>query len=132
MRTNGRSDRQPSRFGAPEEVSIIDLGETDNRFLKLLGIHVGQFQERIRIWKAEEGELSIGTNYAITNKAARGEETHIPGSMTIVVPADRILDLLEHEALVKRRKERTDKFLNSRDDANVGVPETAAKAAPGI
>ena len=63
----------------------LDMNRRDNAFLKFLGIHSGQFEENLEVSKAEAyGQLPIH----------EGDHITVPSSMTVIVPAWRITELL--------------------------------------
>jgi hypothetical protein len=68
-----------------------------NRFLKLLGIHTGQFGEPL--------EVKLGERHG--DPVKEGDVIEIPSSMTSVVPSDRIADLLEIDVFAEARKRRS-------------------------
>lgn len=126
-----------TRFYQPDqEQELIELDYDNNQFMRLLGIHVAQFHDKVKIKKKKPPKQKIETEEIAMPETAddilRDEDTiEFQGSMTIVVPADRILELLEHPDLVRQRKHRTDRFLNAReDDDNMPVPETAVVTEP--
>jgi len=73
----------------------------DNLFFKLLGIHSSQFQDHITIKidgktvKERKGEI-----------IKEGDNLVIPSSMTIVIPAERITELLDLDYFEEIRKKR--------------------------
>jgi hypothetical protein len=103
--------------GARVERELIELDYDNNRFLRLLGIHVAQFHDRVRVQKAGAQSSPDGEPEFPEDDVMRdGDVMRFPNSMTIVVPADRIAELLEHRDLVKQRRERTDRLLNVPED----------------
>jgi len=83
-----------------ETVEVIEVDFQNNRFLRLLGIHVSQFQERVGIEKIDEESVPITENDVL----------NVPGSMTIVVPAWQITKLLsEDRRLRTQRIDRLDR-----------------------
>lgn len=69
-----------------------------NIFLKLLGIHSGQFPELVTLEKAEM--------YAEPQPILDGDKVDIPSSMTIVCPASEISRILDMPKLTERRNAR--------------------------
>ncbi|HEX3653900.1 MAG TPA: hypothetical protein VHU18_13860 [Rhizomicrobium sp.] len=85
-----------------EEVQMYEVDTKKNRFLKLLGIHVSQFHDQVRITK-----VPMGKHDERNQELKDGDTIRFPGSMTIVVPASRILRLLqEDKSLVEQRNAR--------------------------
>jgi len=83
--------------GIDERTGSWNLDTTNNVFLRLLGIHSGEFEEEVGTRKAEAyGMLPI----------VEGDNLVIPSSMTTIVPAWRITELLETDKLKQRREER--------------------------
>ncbi|HEX5243569.1 MAG TPA: hypothetical protein VFW23_09945, partial [Tepidisphaeraceae bacterium] len=76
--------------------------DPDSRFLKLLGIHVGQFHDDVEITKVSD-TASEGKLY---RNLQDGDTIRFPGSMSIVVPAWQIAKLLEFPDLRKQRAAR--------------------------
>jgi hypothetical protein len=68
----------------------------NNLFLRLLGIHCGQFPEDVKFTKAER----------LGDPILEGDTVTIPSSMTLVVPAWRISELLDMPAFERQRAER--------------------------
>jgi hypothetical protein len=94
----------------------------DNTFLMLLGIHAGQYPERVTVSKVKRKARAEADDGAIRD----GDKLRIPSSMTVVVPVWEIENLLlSNETLVDQRKERDDR-MNKRDDGkNIPIPESA-------
>ena len=67
----------------------------------MLGVHIGQFNEKLKLRKVE-----ISTHESTDDLLRDGETIRYPGSMTIIVPAWKVLDLLEEEPLRKQREAR--------------------------
>jgi hypothetical protein len=74
-----------------------NLSTYKNLFLRLLGIHVGQFREPAEVAKAE----GYGPQPILD-----GDNAYLPSSMTIVVPAKQILELLDMKKLKDQREAR--------------------------
>jgi hypothetical protein len=93
----------PGQMGEhfPTERSIDAFFEFDaeqNQFLNLLGIHLDQYREPVRLRKRRTGENA--------DPLTEGDSVDIPGSMTIVAPAWEIEKLLNKEVFVKMRDAR--------------------------
>lgn len=92
--------------GVPELGSgdpLVRLVHPENLFICLLGVHSGQFQEEITVEKAEAyGKLAIH----------EGDKLIVPSSMTIVVPAWRISDLLNLPQFEELREMREKRIAN--------------------
>lgn len=79
------------------------LNTTNNVFLKLLGIHSGQFDDEVEATKAEAyGQLPI----------VEGDKIGIPSSMTVVAPSWNISKVLDLPALAEQRSVRDEKKLD--------------------
>ena len=78
----------------------LDLMRNDNAFVKLLGIHSGQFVERI------EAARSEGTRYAPSEPIRDGDKLAVQSSMAIVVPAWNIRPLLDLPYFQELRRTR--------------------------
>lgn len=87
-----------------EDSNMVRVITADNMFVKLLGIHSGQFQEEVVATMAEAyGQLPIH----------EGDKLLIPSSMTVVVPASRISDLLNLPQFEEQRKMREQRPRNN-------------------
>ncbi len=125
LRRNSMSMRERETRGPQAENVEIFHHRPDNQFVKLLGIHVAEFNDIVRISKA--GEIVSQTNG--TQKTLEdGDKIKFPGSMTIVVPAWQIIKLLNGEKLTKKRSEREDA---AREDARRG-PQRASDTQQSI
>ncbi|HEY3638083.1 MAG TPA: hypothetical protein VGK90_08005 [Rhizomicrobium sp.] len=96
--------------------------ERENTFLRLLGIHVGQYPETVVARKVTKKQENIED--VIRDR----DKIQIPSSMTIVVPAwqiSRVLNLPKfREKAMQREKE-----MDERDDKrNKPIPESAVVA----
>lgn len=91
----------------------------NNLFLKLLGIHSGQFDDLLEARVAE----AYGKNPII-----EGDNIAIPSSMTIIVPAWAISELLDIPELTEQRKMREQK--NARDGKPKVRPESVEPSTP--
>ncbi len=82
------------------------IEETDNGrniFLRLLGMHSAQLREPLTVFKESE------TNPPTLNEdgvVRHGDKLSIQSSMTVIVPAWRIIDLLQHKNFDGQRKAR--------------------------
>jgi len=96
----------------------LDLMRNDNSFLKFLGVHSGQFPERIEAQKAESyGQIPIND----------GDKLVVPSSMTVVVPAWRVSELLDMPIFKEQREMREKKAIKNGKPKI--IPEVA-EAAP--
>jgi hypothetical protein len=87
-----------------------------DQFVGLLGVHCGQFWDEIEFRKARKSEKA-------GDPIKEGDSIEIQSSMTIVVPAWRITDLLDREIFeVARRK---------RDVAHNAIRARRARPEPG-
>jgi hypothetical protein len=75
-----------------------------DRFLAILGIHCGQYWERIEVSKSDKTPESGG------DPINDGDELYVQGAMTIIVPAWRISELLDLEIFETRRRDREQKW----------------------
>lgn len=96
----------------------LEYDMEDNIFLRLLGIHIGQYPEVVKARKLPKTKPISETDDLIRH----GDRFVIEGGVTVVVPAWEILDLLNREEFVKRRAEREAQL-----DDSEPVPETAAE-----
>jgi hypothetical protein len=95
------------------DLSKLDLDERDpfgipkptNVLFGLLGIHCGQFWENVEVRKT----LPI-YDEANNDPILEGDRLKVPSSMTIVLPAWRILALLDVEQFAVARKKREDRY----------------------
>ena len=83
-----------------EHVELIEHDYRNNRFLKLFGIHVAQFHDEVTIQKIASGTSEKEAAPDLKD----GDTIRFPGSMTIVVPAWEILELLERNATLKEQR----------------------------
>jgi hypothetical protein len=89
------------------QLDILTIGEKYDAFVKLLGIHSGQFVETLKARKENSAPIHDG------------DKLKIQSSMTIVVPAWAIEKLLNEPAFVEQRAMREKRF-----DPKI-MPETA-------
>ena len=87
------------------EVEVVETDYNNNRFLKLLGIHVGQFQDEVDITKVDQNVIATKQGDELKD----GDTIRFPGSMTIIVPIWQIQTLLEHKDLKTQRDARREK-----------------------
>jgi len=112
-----------------EEIELIDTTDENNRFLRLLGIHVGQFHEAVKIHKVvPKRKLRKESD----NTLRDGDEIRFPGSMTIIVPAWQIAKLLnEDDKLMQQRGTRDAAAKAAIDTQRTAVvPEKVTQAEP--
>ncbi len=76
--------------------TVKDGFRVNNQFLRLLGIHCGQFPEKATVAKAEK----------FGDPVRDGDTLIVPGGMTLVVPAWRISELLYADYFKKIRVKR--------------------------
>jgi hypothetical protein len=86
---------------SPHNRASGDWDDESNTFIMLLGIHVAQYQERVEARKTAkvDGE---GDDNIVRDR----DQLKIPGSMTIVVPAWEIKNLLNFHIFENQRKAR--------------------------
>jgi hypothetical protein len=100
-----RSVKQITKLNKSMSIAMRSTGLLNwnlGRFLLLLGIHVGQFQDQIKISKENSEYAEKKSNQEIND----GDIVRFPSSMTIVVPAWQILKLLETPTLKQKRDAR--------------------------
>jgi hypothetical protein len=91
-------------FGSDLEAAVkrtvrLDPGE---HFLRLLGVHCGQYWDTIEFRKASATVRLEGRG----DPVAEGDKVEIHSAMTVIVPAWAISDLLDHGAFARSRKDR--------------------------
>ena len=79
-----------------------------NMFLRFLGIHSSQFQERIRAEVVKSGER-------IGDHLKEGDNLSIPSSVTIVIPSYRIAEVLTRREIVDKRIQRDEEYLRNKE-----------------
>lgn len=96
------------RLAVGTETEFVETDYENNRFIKLLGIHVSQFHEKTTVNKVTGPTTEIGEDEdALDADALKNKDAiRFPGSMTIVVPAWQISKLLEDSSLVQKREAR--------------------------
>jgi hypothetical protein len=87
-------------------------------FIGLMGIHCGQFWDEAKIRKTPPDEDSE----RLGDPIHEGDTIYIQSGMTIVVPASRIIDLLNLEVFAMARRKRDDR----RDGPQNPEPEAEA------
>ena len=76
-----------------------NLDTWNNLFVRLLGVHCGQFPEMVKASKSASAEIH-------GDQIKEGDELWIPGGMTVVVPACCISELLNSPSLEAQRRDR--------------------------
>lgn len=134
-RTPGGDLRQATQRGWHKELAKIfeqDRGRPDNvfveqrnylereeimrnTFLMFLGIHAGQYYDTVVTRKVKVAEAD--------DAIRDGDKLRIPNSMTIVVPAWEVLNLLNFPIFVRQREDR----VRSSRKENVAEPETTSE-----
>lgn len=112
---------RPGFSGSPVFVyrvggSTVGLQQENDSFLRLLGIHSGQFQEEIEATKAEA--------YGGPMHLMEGDKIIVPSSMAVVVPAWEITELLNSEAFRMQREAREARLTRA------GKPKVIPEVAP--
>jgi len=103
LRMDSNTVTATKNFGV--QMHFTKLGE--NRFLKLLGVHAGQYPEKTKAKLTES--LNHESNAAIHD----GDDLEIPSGMTLVVPVWEIIELLNSPKLTKQRVAREQAFAAS-------------------
>ena len=93
----------PMDWRRTERDHVMLAGGPTDRYVGLLGVHCGQFWDDVKFRKPERAESE-----RIGDVIREGETLEIQGSMTIVVPAWRITDLLDSEIFEMARQKRDD------------------------
>jgi hypothetical protein len=104
---DANSIRFPRHHGSASDMKTLfravnDLQQISDRreeaFIRMLGVHVGQYRDEIEARKARvpEADRSIQD----------GDRLYIPNSLTIVAPAWSVLDLIERDSFAERRADR--------------------------
>jgi hypothetical protein len=96
----------------------------ENTFLVLLGVHTGQYPEKIVAQKIKKtiGHVEDGT-------IRDGDKLKVPSSMTIVVPAWEIVNLLNQPFFLDLRHRRNEMKQKSREQQNIPEPEATIEPA---
>jgi hypothetical protein len=107
-------------FGSTEWQYELDVEH--NLFITLLGIHAGQYPEKIRAKKVRRKAES-------SDDILRDRDSlEVPSSMTIVVPAWEFLKLLNVKNLREQRAERERQQAIRDGEKNRAAPESADEA----
>jgi hypothetical protein len=92
---------------------VVMIGGTENMFWGFIGIHSGQFQERVRVRSAPGARSESVEEEAASQKVIEvsapirdGDYLVMPSSMTVVVPSWRITELLNLEVFKMIRQQR--------------------------
>jgi hypothetical protein len=88
-------------FNPSDPIEVTEVTERGPVFLKLFGIHVAQFQDKVTLEK-----VTPRTDEEAEPELRSGDTVRFPGSMTIIVPAWQILTLLERPELKEQRQAR--------------------------
>jgi len=99
-----------------------DLEVQGNTFLMLLGVHAGQYPERV---EARKVRTTSGESDDIVRDR---DKLKIPGSMAVVVPAWEIVNLLNRPHFVELRQQREQIEMQKREQKNTPEPEAASEA----
>jgi hypothetical protein len=92
---------------------VVMIGGSENMFWGFIGIHSGQFQERVRVRSAPRAKSESAEEEAASQKVIEvsapvrdGDYLVMPSSMTVVVPSWRISELLNLEVFEMMRQKR--------------------------
>jgi len=118
---HGRWDRAG---GGTRSMYITPDDDGENSFLRLLGVHVGQFHEKLRLKKVSSTSVEVDDTSIHT-----GDTVRFPGSMTIVVPAWQILKLLEENETLRNMRNARNGRSQAEEDASEGVAVAEAEAS---
>jgi len=99
-----------------------DIEMEENTFLMLLGIHTGQYPERVEAQKIKK------TSGEADDIIRDRDKLNIPGSMAVIAPAWEIINLLNLPIFVAQREERDKRMNEERDQKNLPEPESAVPA----
>ena len=102
--------------GIDDRTGSWNLDTTNNVFLRLLGVHSGQFDERVTALAAGAGD--------------HNKRLMIPSSMTTIVPAWRITEVLEMPELKKKREDREERQSAHARSRRTSFSAEATEAAP--
>jgi len=97
----------------------------ENTFLALLGVHLGQFPESVKVSKLERAVSE--SDDIIRDK----DRINIAGGMTIVAPAWEITNLLELPIFMDQRTEREGRVRNEKNRSGIAEPEAIDTGHPG-
>jgi hypothetical protein len=95
---------------------IVPDDDGQNSFLRMLGIHVGQFHEKLRLKKVTPTSVEVDDTALQSGDAVR-----FPGSMTIVVPAWQVLKLIEENETLRNLRHARWSQAEAQEDAKEGV-----------
>jgi hypothetical protein len=105
-----------------------DHETADNTFLMLLGIHAGQYYDRVKAFKGG------GAPGESDNVVRDGDEMRIPNSMAIVVPSWEILTLLNEPTFAEQRQKREEIMAKKKNEAEPeaidSVSESTSSSPP--
>jgi len=120
LRKDSNTVTATKNFGL--QIHFDKLGE--NRFLKLLGVHAGQYPEKT---KAKKAKTIPHESAAVLND---GDDLEIPSGMTVVIPTWEIIELLNSPKLKKQRIEREQAFAASTEGAAIAESAKAVSIEP--
>jgi hypothetical protein len=112
--------------GGIDSPYLAELTRPETTFWGLLGIHCGQFWDPIEVRKAR-------TKERLGDPIAEGDTLEVQSGMTIVIPAARILRLLESEDLEMARQRRDDEGFTAaqrRPRAEIAAPDDSGPSEP--
>jgi len=101
-----------------------DEERKSNTFLMLLGIHAGQYPERVEARKEKR------TQPEYDDIIRDRDKMKMPSSMAVVVPAWEITKLLNLPIFKAERRKRDDRHEQERDGKNIPEPEANETVAP--
>lgn len=99
-----------------------DMEIEGNTFLMLLGVHSGQYPERVEARKIKK------TSGEADDIVRDRDKLKIPSSMAVIAPAWEIINLLNKPTFLTQREERDKRMNEKRDQSNLPEPESAATA----
>jgi hypothetical protein len=104
---------------------VEDDWETkSNTFLMLLGIHAGQYPERV------EARKETRTRAEVDDIVRDRDKLKIPSSMAVVVPAWEVVNLLNLPIFKVQRNKRGEQRQRELDQKNTPEPEANETASP--
>jgi hypothetical protein len=107
------------------DTEMIDETDRSNRFLRLLGIHANQYHDAVTISKVTQASPK-NQSAEDANTIGVGDQINFPGSMTIVVPASEIIDLItEDKALTEQRDKR---WQEAKNEIERSMPRASPRA----
>jgi hypothetical protein len=101
------------------------LDSTNNLFVRLLGVHCGQFPEVVKAYKSPIAACRSSVREVRGDAIKDGDELWIPSGMTTVVPASRISELLNAPQLEAERRARENE--RQRDWMKMPWPEAVSE-----